>query len=506
MNWIMKTIVSAALGLALTLGAAPAFAAPSGTLKFSDQVKLITFDPHSHSGGGIPYLRPVYETLFERTPDDKVVPFLATGYEVDGLTVTLTLRDDVVFSDGERFDANVVAANFKRSTGIGRLAGVKAIESAEAVDDFTVKLTLKEPAPSLIRDLSGTAGMMISPKAMEDPALDRNPVGTGPYVYNAAESREGEVRVYSPNPTYRDPDQIGLERLEIWEIPDDTARLNALKTGQIDLGIWLANPQSAIIDKTPGLKLIKNTGGYTYHLIILDREGTVVPAFADKRVRQAMNYALDREGFSLAVDFGLSTPAYQPYPEGHWAYNPNIGAPYELNLDKARELMKEAGYEDGFTFDMPSIPIYQPRLEAVAGFLREINITMNIVPVEPGTLARRSRTTDFPATNLSWPSANDPLYTMTYYVNEDGLFNPFRVKPSEEELELGAKGASSSDSEVRAPYYGKLMEDLNEESYLMFVTFSSLLFGVSEDIANNPTVSYRPGEDSPFLLGLRVDN
>ncbi len=142
------------------------------------------------------------------------------------------------------------------------------------------------------------------------------------------DSREGEVRVYTPNPNYWDPGEVGSKRLEIWEMPDDTARLNALKTGQVDAGIWLSNPQAAIIDRTPGLKLVSNTGGFNYHLIILDREGTKVPAFADKRVRQAMNYAIDRAAFNKAVQFGLSVPAYQPYAKGNWAYDPSLEGRY----------------------------------------------------------------------------------------------------------------------------------------------------------------------------------
>jgi hypothetical protein len=83
---------------------------------------------------------------------------------------------------------------------------------------------------------------------MANEAIGRNPIGTGPYVHSRADSREGEVQVYTPNPTYWDKDKVGLTRYEVWEMPDDTARLNALKTGQIDAGNWLATPRSAIIE------------------------------------------------------------------------------------------------------------------------------------------------------------------------------------------------------------------------------------------------------------------
>jgi peptide/nickel transport system substrate-binding protein len=341
---------------------------------------------------------------------------------------------------------------------------------------------------------------------MADPAVDRNPIGTGPYVYSKDDSREGEVRVYTPNPTYWDKDKIGLTRYEVWEIPDDTARLNALKTGQIDAGNWLANPQSAIIDRASDLKLIRNTGGLNYHVIISDREGTRVPAFADRNVRLAMAYAIDRTAFGTAVQFGLAENSYQPYAKGDWAYNPAVDGVYEFNLDKAKEFMARSGFPDGFTFDMPSIPIYQSRLEALAGFFREVGITMNIVPQEPGTLARVSRTTEFPATNLVWNTNTDPKFLALRYIYQDAAYNPFKTKPSEELLSLAKQGLESVDVGVRAPIYQKMAERLAEEAFLIFVTSTPILIGVSEKTANNPTVVYRFGEDSINLRGLKAND
>jgi peptide/nickel transport system substrate-binding protein len=502
-TWITASAALVALGLGL--GAGPAWAQAGGTFKYAEQVKLITMDPQQQSGSGIPYLRPVYESLFEKAPDGKPVPLLATGYEVDGLTVTIKLRQGVVFSNGEAFNAEVAAANINRGVKLGIIEGLKTVASAEAVDEHTFKITLKEPDPAIIDSLCFTGGMMLAPAAMADPAVDRNPVGTGPYVYSKDASREGEVRVYTPNPTYWDKDQIGLARYEVWEMPDDTARLNALKTGQIDAGNWLANPQSAIIDRSSDMKLIRNTGGLNYHVIISDREGTRVPAFADRNVRLAMAHAIDRAAFGTAVQFGLAVDSYQPYGPGDWAYDPALEGVYAFDLDKAKELMAKSGFPNGFTFDMPSIPIYQSRLEALAGFFQEIGITMNIVALEPGTLARVSRTTDFPATNLVWNTNTDPKFVALRYIYEDAAYNPFKTKPSEELLSLARQGLESVDVAVRAPIYHKMAAQLAEEAFLIFVTNTPIFIGASEKTANNPTVVYRFGEDSINLRGLKAN-
>lgn len=502
-TWIAGSVISAAL--ALGLAGPQAWAQGSGTFKYAEQVKLITMDPQKQSGSGVPFLRPAYESLFEKGPKGETVPLLATSYEVDGLNVNIALRQGVSFSNGEPFNAQAAAANINRGVKLGIVEGLKTVDSAEAVDEFTLRIKLKEFDPAIINTLCYTGGMMIAPAVMDDPALDRNPVGTGPYVHSKAESREGEVQVYTPNPTYWDKDKIGLARYEVWEIPDDTARLNALKTGQIDAGNWLSNPQAAIIDRTPDLKLIRVNGGLNYHVVISDREGTVVPAFADPLVRKAMALSIDREGFNKAIQFGLAAKSFQPYGPGDWAYDPSLEGVYEYDVEKAKALMAQSKFPDGFTFDMPSIPVYQSRLEALAGFFKEIGITMNIVPVEPGTLARRSRTTDFPATNLVWNTTTDPKFLALRYVYEDANYNPFKTKPSETMLALAKEGLTSVEPEVRAPAYRKMAAQMAEEAYLIFVTNAPILIGVSEKTANNPTVVYRYGEDSINLRGLKAN-
>lgn len=500
-----SSVAVAALGAGLALVPAVA-SAEKGVFRYAEEVKMITLDPEVHTGGGLSYLRPVYEALFSVTPDNKVVPFLATGIRQDGLHISLTLREGVKFSDGTPFNAEAVVANFNSEIKKGVLTALKPISSVKATGDYSVEVTLSRPDPSFERDMTGEPGMMISRKALTDPALDRNPVGTGPYVYSRTLSREGVVCVYTPNPGYWDPKAVTLDKVEIYELPDNTARLNALKTGQVDVGIWLASPQAAIIEHTPGLKLLRNSvGGYTYQLIIQDRDGTKVPAFADKRVRQAMNYAMNRPAFIRAIDFGLSTPAYQSYPKGSWAHDPKLVDSYKYNLAKAKTLMKEAGYAKGFSFEMPSIPIFQSRLEAVQGFLRDINIDMKIVPVEPGTLARRSMGTDFPATNLVWQAGTDPSYLGSAYINADASYNPYHVKPGPEITKLLQEGLQSADPKVRAPIYQKLLQKLGDESYLISISAPPVLFGASDAIANNPTMKMRPEEDTVFLRGLKIE-
>ena len=504
-KWIRRSMIAVTLCLGLSVSNSFAADAPSGTFRFAEEVKLITLDPHKHSGGGIPYMTPVYESLFRITPENKVEPLLATGFKYNGSKVEITLRKGISFSDGEPFNAKAVAANINRGVKLGILRALSSVKDATVTGKFTVEITLKKSAPSIIEDLAARAGMMISPKAMMDPTLDRNPVGTGPYLYNAKLSREGEVRIYTLNKNYWNPSVQGLEKIEIWEMPDNSARFNALSTGQIDMGKWLANPQALIIEKTPGLSLLKRSGGRTYTVIIMDRAGKKIPAFADKRVRQAMSYAIDRQAFADAVQFGLTTPTIQPVGKDHWAYNSDLEGKFEYNPKKARQLLAEAGYKDGFTFSMPSIPVFASRNEALAGFFKDVGITMKIEPLEPGTLARRSRSTDFPATNLLWTVFADLSLLSPYYLNQKAAFNPFRVKLSNELTKLAKQGAASADITVRAPIYKKMFEILADEAFLIYVTSGQFLTGTTEKMAKNPTLTFSAGATAPTWRGLRLN-
>jgi len=504
-KWMSCLVI--ALSMFLGLSVIPAFAAdaPSGTVRFASNVVLLTMDPHKRTGGGLVYNTPQYETLFRRTPENMIEPFLATGYKAEGAKVTITLRQDVTFSDGEPFNAKVAAANINRGAEIGVLRTLSGVVEAKAIGDYTLEIMLKRPDPSFMAGLSTDAGMMISTKAMADPALDRNPVGTGPYVYNTKLSREGALAVYTLNKNYRDPSAQGLEKIEVYAIPEDTARLNALRTGQIDMGLFLSSPQAQMIDKTPGLKLVKKIGGSTYAVVILDKAGTQVPAFADKRVRQAMSYAIDRKAFADVIEYGLAVPSVQPFPKGHWGHNPALVGKFEYNPKKARALLAEAGYKDGFTFTMPTIPVFASRCEALAGFFGDVGITMKIEAVEPGTLARRSMTTDFPASNLLWGQLSDPLYLERYYTGEKAAINPFRVKPSPRLAELTKKGQATEDIEKRAPIYQEMFEIIADEAFLIYVTSSLNLTGSTEKMANNPTVKFAAGTNHPYWHGLRLN-
>lgn len=485
---------------------APEVPAPSGTVRFAGLVSLVTLDPHNFSGGGLSWLTPMYEPLFRsvRGGGGAIEPLLGTGYSVDGLDITITLRDDVTFTDGEPFNAAAVKANLERGKAVGIRAEFAAIDSVSVVDEFTVVVTLAAPTPSFILDMAGVPGFMISPAALDDPALDRNPVGTGPWVYNSAESREGEVHVYTLNDGYWDPSAQGLERIEVYDMPDTQARLNALKTGQLDIA-GIAGPAAAEAQADPALGLISLGTNWVLGVLILDRDGTVVPAFASPEVREAMSISIDRDAWAQVIDFGLGTPNLQPYPKGHWAHNDALDENIEFNPERARQLMADAGYGDGFSFTMPSIGFFGRHVEVLGEFWRDIGIDMSVEVLEPGTLAGRSRSTDFPITTLFWIVGWDPSRYASTNILVGAPFNPFGHEPNPRWAELNELGSASLEPRERAPYYHEMWELLNEDKFITYITSSEVVLGASAEMAQNPTIRIDSAQaEAPIWHGLRL--
>ena len=490
--------------------AAPEFPAPSGTIRSAPLISLITLDPHSQSGAGASWLTPVYETLFRIVAGTggAVEPLLATGFTQEGLTVTITLRDDVTFTDGEPFNAAAVKANLDRGKAIGIKAELAVIDTVEVVDEFTVVVNLAQPAPGFIGDLAEVAGMMISPAAMDDPAIDRNPVGTGPWVYNTAESREGDVHVYTLNDNYWDPSAQGVERLEIYDMPDIQARLNALRTGQLDI-VGLDWPSAAEVQADPSLGLITLGSNLVFGIFILDRNGTVVPAFTDPGVREAMSISIDRDAWSQVIDFGFGVPNVQPVPKGHWAHNDAIDETIEFNPDRARQLLADAGYADGISFTMPIVGFFARHAEVLSEFWRDVGIDMTIEVVEPGTLNARMRTTDFPIGPGYWVVGNDPSGYPGFFLDVGATFNPFGHVPNPRYAELNAAGSATLDTAERAPYYHQMWEILDEEKFIFYITSTEIVLGTTAELAQNPTIrnaAGNSGTEAPIWHGLRLGN
>jgi peptide/nickel transport system substrate-binding protein len=459
---------------ATTPGTGTAAAAPSGTIRTSAYGDPITLDPHAMGlGQPIQFAQPVYETLIRKLPDQTFVPMLATewGYVDDErLVLEFKLRDDVTFTDGATFDANAVKANIERfkTDTYAELNSVAAdVESVEVVDPTTVRFHLANPWPSALLTLSSNpAGSMISPDAMNNEDISINPVGSGPYIFDASAYVEGSEFAYDLNPDYRDGSIQGAERLEFVVMTDLEARYNAVNAGQVDM-----SPSS--IDyvedaEAAGLVVYRNPVDF-WALFLFDRGGTITPALGDKRVRQAMNYAVDRQQILDTIALGSGRVSTQVFPDNSLAFKPELDERYPYDPDQARALLEEAGFADGFEFSAPTPPTYQTYMEALAGYLADVGITMNIEVVEGAGFIEAVVGGTYPASVFSFGSEH-PHSDINIMMLPEGPLNVLGTV--DEEIGRLYLEAAGSDEAGQRQLYQQINEKATEEAWFLVTHFT----------------------------------
>lgn len=348
-----------------------------GDLRWAIRVGPSNFDPHLASTTEDTRVHPlVYDRLVTYDTEGVLQPGLAESWEfsADGLAMTMKLRTGVTFDDGSPFDASVVKANIDRALTVeGSSAKNDLLSIAEVkVDDpSTVTFVLKAPNPGLPAILTGRGGGMANPAAFDKLKLE--PSGTGPYKlveYLPESLVKLERRTDYWDDTYGGPDTI-----EIKIITDDVTRLNALRSGDVDLAD-ISGAQQAEAESAGFTAAALPT--LTFILMYINQTKS---EFGDLRVRQAIEHAIDREAYLDAVYGGAGVPTVQNFPESYYAYNPDYPADfYEFDPAKSKALLAEAGLADGFEFTMllPAGPEYQLGAQVLQQMLADVGITMNL--------------------------------------------------------------------------------------------------------------------------------
>jgi peptide/nickel transport system substrate-binding protein len=434
---------------------------PGGTFRYVFVQNPSTFDPHkSANPWDMIFFRLVYDQLIMEAENGDLVPQLATSWEfVDGeRALVLTLRDDVTFSDGTRFDAAAVKANIERamtlegSTQKGALARVAGVD---VVDPYTARVNLSGPGGNLPALFSGTTGSMISPAAFGNPDLDQNPVGSG--MARLVEYVPGQLTRYERNPDHWDPEAAKAAHYEIYVQTSATTRMNMLMTGQAEL--TYLDPSQAEQAAMSGL----NTAPSKSLSIMSMYMNTGKPPFDDIRVRQAMQHAVDRQAIVDGVFFGIGQPVAQYMPPDYWAFDPDVTPnhpDYGYNPDKARRLLAEAGHAGGAEFEMlvPSLDDHRAVAEAIVPMLAEVGLRAGTRVVESPTTSvtffGRQEGNCFPGMGAPF---QDP--TTVYQANLPGQYaNPWNTSRREFE-QAWLDALSGATREARLPAMHRMVEE-----------------------------------------------
>lgn len=378
--------------------------APEGTLTVGLPGEVNSLDPVE---GSVEYVitiaRQYTQTPMYLHPDGSLSPQLAESWEVeDDTTVLFHLRDDVTFTNGEPFNADAFEFSWHWSEDHpnGRNSRYyAAIEDIEKIDDYTVRVTVEAPDPVLLEAIAAW-WFMYPPEYTAEvgpEGFSQHPIGTGPFIFE--EWVKGDHITFQANPDYYEPGRPGVATLIYRPIPEDASRVAALQTGQIDIARNLPVEMVPQLEDDPEIEVYRELSTRTYYIMFNNLTTGAGTPLEDKLVRQALNSAVDRETIIDAILDGNAEINNSFIGQTQFGHDPDLEAiPYDP--DKARDLLAEAGYADGFEIGMacPSGAYTKVReiCQAIAGYLEEVGLTVELEMMESTKFWDLEATKDLP--------------------------------------------------------------------------------------------------------------
>lgn len=414
---LLKVAVSAA---ALALATLPALAQTPSTLRIGLQEDPDMLDPHKARTfvGRIVFMG-LCDRLVDITPELKLVPRLATewNFSADGLTLTMKLRSDAKFHDGEPFNAEAAKANLERAMTLPdslRKSELASVDKVEAPDATTLLLKLKRPDATLLSQLTDRAGMMLSPKSLSGDVTAK-PVCSGPYKF--VERVQNDRIVLEKFREHWEADKYNFDRILYRSIPDTTVRLANLRSGELDMLERLAptDVKSAQSDKSLKVMSMANLGYQGITINTNNGEAAKQPMGQDKRVRQALSLAIDRKVLSQVVFEGLYEPMNQPFNPGNFYISADLPVPAR-DVAKAKALLKEAGQPKvSAELFVTNNPVDAQLGQVIQAMAQEAGIDIQIRSTEFASQLRDQQQGKFQMSRIGWSGRIDP----------DGNIHPF---------------------------------------------------------------------------------
>ncbi|MEQ9635777.1 MAG: ABC transporter substrate-binding protein [Devosia marina] len=417
----------------------------------------------------------------------EVEPALATDWTIsdDGLSYTFNLREGVNFHDGTPFNAEAVKFNFDRmldedhpyyDTGPFPLSfNFSAVDSVNVIDEHTVEFVLTEPFAPFLSNLAYPTGLIVSPQGVMDNVDDygRNPSGTGPYRF--VEWQSNTRVVVEANPDYWDG-APALEAVVFRPITDANTRVAEMLSGGIDVMVEVPPDNVSQFEEDSAFEVYEQAGPHVWYVMLNARYGP----FADKLVRQAANYAVNKEALVNEVLQGTATVSDSPIaPAFNWAYNENL-EPYPYDPDMAGQLLSQAGV------DSPEVTFYVTEggsgmLDpvtmgtAIQADLEAVGFDVTIETYEWNTflgIVNPGLGEDVDMAEMAWMT-NDPdvlpfLTLRTGAWPEEGGFNSSYYS-NEEVDELLEAARVETDIEARGDLYKQMQEIVYEDAPWIFV-------------------------------------
>ncbi|MER9460029.1 ABC transporter substrate-binding protein [Mesorhizobium sp. M0387] len=415
---LWKTILAATV---LALAGSQAFAARTD-LVIGIPLEPPHLDPTAGAAAAIDEVlyANVFEGLTRIGPNGEVLPDLAESWAIsdDGKVYTFKLHTGVKFHDGSDFDAGDVKFSLDRARADNSVNAQKAlfaaIDTVEVVDPTTVKVTLKNPQGSFLYNLGWGDAVIVAPESAD--TNKEKPIGTGPFKFQSW-AKGSSITLVKSDTYWGAP--VFLDKAEFRIVPDAAAAVPALLSGDIQAFPFFDPDSVAQVKDDPRFKVvIGSTEGETI-LAINNKK----PPFDKLEVRQAIAFALDRKAIIDGASAGLGVPIGSHMSPASKAYVDLTGL-YPHNVEKAKELLKQAGFENGIKATLKLPPPSYARLggEIIASQLRDVGIDLEIIPVEWAQWLDQVFTKkDYDLTIVSHTEPNDiDIYSRKdYYFNYD---------------------------------------------------------------------------------------
>ena len=435
-RWGTWLLAACLLAVSLPAVSLPAWAVTrGGTLVFGRQVDCLYLDPvHTAQNADIWISLNIYDTLVQPSDDGKgVQPGLASSWTTseDGKTVTLKLRPNLKFADGSPLSASDVKWSLDRADTKGPGGEFQfllaSIASIDTQGDDTVVLHLAHPDPTILQALATfNAGIMSEKLLMAAPganleekskAFAEHPIGSGPFFLKSW-TRNSEM-VLARNPYYWKQGADGkalpyLDAIRFEIIPDDATRVLKLKAGELDIAEFIPYSRVAELKADPQLDMVLFPAAQVNYFTLNDRptfkDGTKNP-MNDLRVRQALNYATDKDALIQVVSYGTGTPQQSFMPMStplSWGNGPL----YPYDLAKAKALLAQAGYPNGFEITCMALAGSADdaaKLSALQQMWAQVGVKLKVEQLEAATRLARYNSADFQMRTSLWTNdINDP--------------------------------------------------------------------------------------------------
>ncbi len=444
----------------------------------------------------------LFETLLNFGEEDTTIQAgLAKEWVTtdDGLTYTFTLEEGVKFHDGTDLNAEAVVKNFERwangseekfyyyGSMFGGYAGDEGhvIESVTADGDYTVVFKLKRPQAPFLKNIAMSPFGIASPTAFEkdEEKFGDNPVGTGPFKF--VEWKRNDSITIEKYEDYWVDGMPKLDKVVFRAIPDNAARLNNLLAGDIDLADGVNPSDRKTVEGDSTLQLYERPSMNVGYLGLTNTR----PPFDNVKVRQAMNYAIDKQAIVDAFFEGGAEIAKNPMPSSISGYNNDIPG-YEYDPEKAKELLAEAGLADGFDMELWAMPVPRPYMpdgakvaEAIKNNLEKVGINAKIVSYEWATYLEKARLGEADAFLLGWTGDNGDADNFLYVLlDKDNIeSNNYTYYSNDQLHEILIEAQSEVDENKRIELYKQAQEIIFEDAPWVPLAHSTpLLAGKAE--------------------------